>query len=137
MRPSTVSRFVPYGDAVIDRLAKDLTQRFGRGFGRRNVFLMRAFYLACPRPALPSGGEATLPAKKVQTASALSEASAPNEAIVQTLSAHLQLHNLPLSCPRPTCSSANTSPLPDEELLSNELEKTRREIEAGGHRRDG
>ena len=74
-----------YGDAVIDRLAKDLTERFGRGFGRRNVFLMRAFYLACPRPALTSASEATLPLKKVQTASALSEAPAPNQAIVQAL----------------------------------------------------
>ena len=80
-----------YGDAVIDRLAKDLTERFGRGFGRRNVFLMRAFYLACPRPALPSGGAGTLPAKKVQTASALSEALAPNQAIVQTPSAQSSL----------------------------------------------
>jgi predicted nuclease of restriction endonuclease-like (RecB) superfamily len=76
-----------YGDAVIDRLAKDLTERFGRGFGRRNVFLIRAFYLACPRPALPSGSEATLTAKKVQTASALSKATAHSQAIVQTLSA--------------------------------------------------
>jgi predicted nuclease of restriction endonuclease-like (RecB) superfamily len=80
-----------YGDAVIDRLAKDLTERFGRGFGRRNVFQMRAFYLACPRPALPSGGDAALPARKVQTASALSEAPAPNQAIVQTLSAQSSL----------------------------------------------
>jgi hypothetical protein len=68
-----------YGDAVIDRLAKDLTEQFGRGFGRRNVFLMRAFYLACPRPALPSGSEATLTAKKVQTASALSKAPAHSQ----------------------------------------------------------
>jgi len=39
-----------YGDAGIDRLSQDLTSRFGRGFGRRNVFLRRAFYLALPRP---------------------------------------------------------------------------------------
>ncbi|HZO87213.1 MAG TPA: PDDEXK nuclease domain-containing protein [Chthonomonadaceae bacterium] len=37
-----------YGDQVIDRLAKDLKPRFGRGFGRRNLFLMRSFYLAYP-----------------------------------------------------------------------------------------
>lgn len=80
-----------YGDAIIDRLAQDLTERFGRGFGRRNVFLMRAFYLACPRPALPSAGEVTLTAKKVQTASALSKAPAPSQAIVQTLSAQSSL----------------------------------------------
>ncbi len=35
-----------YGEELIDRLAADLTARFGRGFGRRNLFLMRSFYLA-------------------------------------------------------------------------------------------
>jgi len=35
-----------YGEQVIDRLAEDLTARFGRGFGRRNLFQIRAFYLA-------------------------------------------------------------------------------------------
>lgn len=35
-----------YGKEIVDRLAKDLTDKFGRGFGRRNLFQMRAFYLA-------------------------------------------------------------------------------------------
>jgi hypothetical protein len=35
-----------YGEQVIDRLSRDLTARLGRGFGRRNLFQMRAFYLA-------------------------------------------------------------------------------------------
>lgn len=35
-----------YGEQVIDRLANDLTARFGRGFGRRNLFQIRAFHLA-------------------------------------------------------------------------------------------
>jgi len=34
-----------YGEQVIDRLAEDLTSRFGRGFGRRNLFQIRAFFL--------------------------------------------------------------------------------------------
>ena len=34
------------GTTLIDRLSVDLTERFGRGFGRRNVFLMKSFYLA-------------------------------------------------------------------------------------------
>ncbi len=34
-----------YGEQVIDRLSRDLTARLGRGFGRRNLFQMRAFYL--------------------------------------------------------------------------------------------
>jgi DUF1016 N-terminal domain len=32
-----------YGQAVIARLADDLTRRFGRGFGRANLANMRAF----------------------------------------------------------------------------------------------
>ncbi|RMF25230.1 MAG: DUF1016 domain-containing protein [Deltaproteobacteria bacterium] len=35
-----------YGKALLKRLAGDLTRRFGRGFGWRNLFQMRAFYLA-------------------------------------------------------------------------------------------
>lgn len=37
-----------YGDALIERLAKDLTGRFGRGFSRQNLWQMRAFYRAWP-----------------------------------------------------------------------------------------
>ena len=37
-----------YGDALVGRLAKDLTQRFGRGFSRQNLGQMRAFYRAWP-----------------------------------------------------------------------------------------
>lgn len=49
-----------YGEKIIDTLASDLTKQFGRGFGRRNIFQMRAFYLAFP---------------KVQTASAQSQST--------------------------------------------------------------
>jgi predicted nuclease of restriction endonuclease-like (RecB) superfamily len=35
-----------YGEVLVSRLAVDLTARFGRGFGQRNVFNMRAFYLS-------------------------------------------------------------------------------------------
>lgn len=35
-----------YGKGLIERLARDLTKRFGRGFGARNLAQMRAFYLA-------------------------------------------------------------------------------------------
>jgi predicted nuclease of restriction endonuclease-like (RecB) superfamily len=37
-----------YGDALIQRLAKDLSASFGRGFGPRNLAQMRSFYLAWP-----------------------------------------------------------------------------------------
>ena len=38
-----------YGDALIQRLAKDLSTSFGRGFGPRNLAQMRTFYLAWPQ----------------------------------------------------------------------------------------
>ncbi len=34
-----------YGTQLVERLAEDLTLRFGRGFGRRNLALMRSFFL--------------------------------------------------------------------------------------------
>ena len=37
-----------YGQALIARLADDLTRRFGRGFGKANLASMRAFYFAWP-----------------------------------------------------------------------------------------
>lgn len=73
-----------YGAELMERLAKDLTARFGRGFGKRNLFLMRGFYLAYPNilQTLSARSEdpiKALPAKghsanmKLQTVSARSE----------------------------------------------------------------
>jgi len=38
-----------YGEELIQRLAKDLSASFGRGFGARNLAQMRSFYLAWPQ----------------------------------------------------------------------------------------
>ena len=38
----------PYGEALLKRLAADLTHRFGRGFSEDSLELMRRFYLAWP-----------------------------------------------------------------------------------------
>ncbi|MDQ6764041.1 MAG: PDDEXK nuclease domain-containing protein, partial [Bacteroidota bacterium] len=35
-----------YGSDLLARLSKDLRQRYGRGFGRRNILDMRRFYIA-------------------------------------------------------------------------------------------
>jgi len=71
-----------YGTVLLKRLATDLTTRFGRGFGWRNLFQMRAFYLAYPPEKLqtPSakweqgatGGADPDAAEKLQTVSATS-----------------------------------------------------------------
>jgi len=37
-----------YGEALMRRLADDLTRQFGRGFSRQNLQQMRLFYLAWP-----------------------------------------------------------------------------------------
>jgi predicted nuclease of restriction endonuclease-like (RecB) superfamily len=47
-----------YGQALVKRLAHDLTAKLGRGFSERNLEQMRAFYLAWPNPQ-------TLPAESV------------------------------------------------------------------------
>lgn len=33
-----------YGDRLLDKLAEYLTKKFGRGFSRTNVFLMKSFF---------------------------------------------------------------------------------------------
>src|SRR5262245_34258498 len=35
-----------YGEVLIQRLSSDLASRFGKGFGRSNLFQIRAFYFA-------------------------------------------------------------------------------------------
>ena len=52
-----------YGIALIDRLAVDLTQRFGRGFSRQNIQQMRMFYLSYP----PDQIRQTLSGKSTQS----------------------------------------------------------------------
>jgi predicted nuclease of restriction endonuclease-like (RecB) superfamily len=38
-----------YGEQLVTRLANDLTIRYGRGYGHRNLYQMRQFYIAYPR----------------------------------------------------------------------------------------
>ena len=70
---------VDYGDKLVERLAVDLTKRFGRGFGRSNLFQMRSFFLAYQG--------------KVQTLSGLFDSGQK----VQALSAESQPFRLPWS----------------------------------------
>jgi len=37
-----------YGSQLFERLSKDLTQTYGRGFGRSNLFYIRKLYLSFP-----------------------------------------------------------------------------------------
>ena len=62
-----------YGTALLERLAADLTQRFGRGFSRQNIQQMRLFYLSYPSDQIQ------------QTLSGESD-QFPQQAICQTVS---------------------------------------------------
>jgi predicted nuclease of restriction endonuclease-like (RecB) superfamily len=76
-----------YGEELIVRLSKDLQSRFGRGFGRANLFQMRAFYLEY-REIFPTTSGQYLPAavsEKVQTVSGQSLPAAVSKK-VQTVS---------------------------------------------------
>ncbi len=44
-----------YGEALMKRLSQDLTVRFGRGFGKSNLFQMRGLYLGWEIFQTPSG----------------------------------------------------------------------------------
>ncbi|QNI00353.1 PDDEXK nuclease domain-containing protein [Shewanella algae] len=50
-----------YGEQLIERLARDLTQRFGRGFSRQNLQQMRAFFLTWPIRQTLSGESSSMP----------------------------------------------------------------------------
>jgi predicted nuclease of restriction endonuclease-like (RecB) superfamily len=58
-----------YGERLVERLSVDLTTRFGRGFGRRNLFQMRAFFLE-RREIVQTLSAQLVGGEKVQTASA-------------------------------------------------------------------
>ena len=82
-----------YGDELIERLSQDLTARVGRGFGRRNLFQMRAFYLAY-REIPQTGSAQSRPGQdppKVQTASALSDPGAASRAFPLPWSHYVRL----------------------------------------------
>ncbi len=62
-----------YGARLMERLAADLTKRFGRGFSRQNLQQMRQFYQTYPPDAIrqTASGELNIPATpQVGTASA-------------------------------------------------------------------
>lgn len=52
-----------YGESLLDRLADDLSIRFGRGFSRRNLQSMRLLYLGWPIRQTPSAKSLMSPAE--------------------------------------------------------------------------
>ena len=82
-----------YGERVLERLALDLTSRFGRGFSLRNLRSFRMFYLAWPI-------RQTLSAESSQTnGSTLSSISSTRKS--QTLSTKCDVTTLAARFPLP------------------------------------
>jgi predicted nuclease of restriction endonuclease-like (RecB) superfamily len=48
------SKRAGYGEQLVERLATDLSKQFGRGFGKINLWRMRAFYQAWPEKGILS-----------------------------------------------------------------------------------
>lgn len=71
-----------YGEEIVKRLSTDLSTRFGRGFSGRNIWQMRAFYLAWPSLKKISGEHV-------------------NPSILQTLSAESSLRRIAPYFPLP------------------------------------
>lgn len=68
-----------YGDTLVRRLAADLTARFGRGFGRSNLYQMRSFFLAYRETVQAPSGQLPAPEPEtiVQTVSGQSAVPTP------------------------------------------------------------
>ena len=84
-----------YGKETVERLAADLSARYGRGFSVRNVWLMRAFYLGWPIVQTPSAESED--DRIMQTPSAESE----DDRIMQTPSAESLLDAIRSRFPLP------------------------------------
>lgn len=85
-----------YGEALIERLAHDLSARFGRGFSRRNIEQMRLFYLA--RPIAQTLSAQSAPARIRQTPSGESTPTANSESLSRSF---IDLPGLAQSFPLP------------------------------------
>lgn len=64
-----------YGEQLIERLASDLTHRFGRGFSRQNLQQMRSFFLTWPIRQTVSGESSPTPKAQAHPMIAISETS--------------------------------------------------------------
>ncbi len=80
-----------YGEEIVERLATDLSAHYGRGFSIRNVWNMKAFYLAWPIPQTvsaesESSGNLQIVSGESSLASVASHFPLPWSAYVQLLS---------------------------------------------------
>ncbi|MEI6566382.1 MAG: PDDEXK nuclease domain-containing protein [Verrucomicrobiota bacterium] len=106
-----------YGESLLLRLADDLTTRFGKGFGKSNLFLMRKFYLASAQIFQTTSGKlkgSSSAPPIFQTLSGISggekRPTLSNESgdasIAQTVSAKSEAAEI---CPTPSAKSAQAA----------------------------
>jgi hypothetical protein len=125
-----------YGEQLIERLASDLTQRFGRGFSRQNLQQMRSFFLTWPIRQTVSGESSSMP---------LQGRAEMAQACPRQLDELAQMFTLPWSAadkgqalaryaldglPTKVMAANYRTVLPDAEMLQKELENTRRMLES-------
>jgi hypothetical protein len=105
-----------YGEALLVRLAGDLTAKFGRGFSKSNLFQMRGFFLGWEIFQTPSGileARVRLSEEIFQTVSGISAGAE----IVQTPSAELATRSI--------CQTVSGKlPTPSEESQRNDILQT-------------
>ena len=114
-------RRAEYGDELLERLSRDLTQRHGRGFGAVNLSHMKRFYLSWPTEEIfQTLSEESRPGSGFEIFQTVSEKSgnpqilptvsdeSAEEQIWQTLSAKSRV---PISATLSRISSADTLPL--------------------------
>lgn len=77
-----------YGTALIQRLSTELTRKFGRGFSRQNLQLMRLFYLAYSSAGIcqTASGKFTIATTEAHLEELLSAFPLPRSAYVRLLS---------------------------------------------------
>jgi predicted nuclease of restriction endonuclease-like (RecB) superfamily len=91
-----------YGSVIVTRLARDLTKRFGRGFGKSNLYLMRALYLAYGDIfQTVSGKFAQTPSAQSGQSLSGNSAESDSQPIFQTLSAKFDLPTIARRFPLP------------------------------------
>jgi hypothetical protein len=108
-----------YGEDLLNRLAVDLTKRFGRGFSRFNLARFRSFYTAFP----PERIRATLSLKSVAATDRSSSLESPAQLTTPVLLSTLD--NLPSK----VLAREYQLALPDEKRLVAEMEKARKTVE--------
>lgn len=93
-----------YGKEVVEQLSADLTARFGRGFGRSNLFQVRAFFLARPKIVQTTSGQSVHPeqvSENARSAPARSVGSQEMEAPFGPLGQDLNLSQVAAHFPLP------------------------------------